>query len=691
MYLTALTVLLQVLVTPSVVVKADTTTWDTYELNSQWADCMYTTGAGLLHGSSLVKTRDYSIVMSAFWYFNAVNITSWGQVSTAYLSVYRVATGYNASNYNARVYAIDLADDMGFYYPTGPITDPATRPLTSAYTLVNDQDTDDWAEGWLNITVTDQVIEVVRDQYAWAANNSLSFRLTNIVGADRYVRAYEHSDHTYGAKLYIERKTSTSYAGGWDNAQLANTTGWGELWEVWNGTRASFASYYTGAAYLGRNSTFQDFTIDASTTGWFGWNAYGQHYNVVTVGDYAYMIAWDSTTTKLRLLRSNDGGKTWAFRVNVGSATSQSIQIATDGTDKILMMSKIQSSVNTFYTYYDVDSLVDPSWTLMGIGASSSDVIGGVFYYNSEYYMVGYYGTYVKVWKFTPPSTWDSGTTIRSTGVNALQCKATFWTDDDGLHFYVGYRGASGGISGIYRDHDTTLSSPETLTIGTAIGYWDLNHFSDGSVRYMQNVDATGGGWTRYDLGQNTRSAGLAGTWGSNVLALNGNYYEMAFNIDTAYNGQGSDEVTVVWLTSDPETFKVSINDSGSFVVVDTKDAGATINNGRLNFFTFGAEGDHYYQFHFYNCTWLPPTPTPIIPPNPWVPIADPDPDEYPDPTDGYLGRLNMRLYLIIIGLGLFVIPPIMWSQGRTEMLEIGAGLIAMLFGVALLMAAGHV
>lgn len=702
-YLVFLTVVFQTFVLPASIVEADSTTWDTYELNNQWADCMFTVGAGLLHGSNLIKTKDYSIKMSAFWYFNAVNITSWGQVKTAYLSVYRVATGYNATSYNARLYAIDLADDMGFYYPSGPITDPEARPLTSAYTLVNDAETDDWAEGWLNITVTNQVIEVVRDQYGWAANNSLSFKMTNSVGADRYVRAYEYGNNTYGAKLYVERITGRVYDGGWDNGELTNSTDWGDLWEVWNGSVIT-AFEYGYQKLLGRYS-LSGYTpereivssgVSYTPTGFLPYHAFVDQW-----GGYLYTLKIDSSGGLRHLYRADlDDLASWSEIGNISGGDYTTFAITDAG--EVYVVQYVVGSLRTYLYYYNATD----GATITGHGTGSLDAGEKLIAWtlnkaDGHIYILTYYATSnrLRLYEKTHSATsWTIHQIFTGDATYANIWSGQGWIDTvnggaDFMVFIYSNSGSNQAWLSTYVDHDYSYTAKAQIT--------PTNHYAKNSQSIQYCVDGLGGvgvtfvhqsylGYTS-DIVFKRWTGEKAGSWSGDYYLNDQVGYMVSIDYGTTLDPDGFliSNHNDTHVSAKFETWTVSTG--GSFTPSTTYDNGNNYSASSMMIQSVGSEGTHYYQFHYYNCTWINVTPTPVIPPNPWVPVADPDPDTYPDPTNGYLGRLNMRLYLIVIGLGLFVVPPILWSKGRTEMLEIAAGLVSMMFGVALLMAAGHV
>ena len=647
------------------------TATDTYQVYSWQYNVGWDSADGYAWEDEYIALMQESFDSYSFFVFRLMDHNA-TDIKTATLSFYTTFDHLSAATYDATIYGIreNDTDPLTLDPLPGPVSPPMSRHVTETYA---NMELEPFDAGWHNVTVTTIVKEIV-GLPGWANNNSVGFKVVTAADVSRYITSFSYNS-TLAAKLYVEYYSgSKTYPGPWDNGTLFNETDEGEMWEIWNGTILSgaIAGIVTRIEYLHDTDT----THDVDTTG----NVFGNENKfgiVVDSNNYLYILAQDLTDSQLKLYRSTNGGDTWAILTTVITSASfyqSGICINTLGT-VIHIAYAGQSATTRYYRNYTIATSTLGSQYTVFSGGSTGDTFAGIFYYNNYlYYFTAKNTAYGYYKRAIPGWTWTYNAIAAAEGSDMGDTNADAWIGPDGIEFYAQYKKRYTDSSyGRYIDHDGTVSAEQTITSKTLYGngFTGISFNADtGQVlaSYIENTNTKM--WTR------TRSAGPSGTWGSEVALK---WKSLGYGCE--YGGSWDDDNWFIPLTNSSTTKNKVYIYTPTGTLLHTYDIASADSQGAIPF-VLGSEGTHYYQFHWYNCTWEAVYPTPTYP-------ADPvEPEEnIPDPGGlVYFDRFHMRLYLLIIGLGCFVSPPLLWAYGYADARTVLGGLISMALGIGLMM-----
>jgi hypothetical protein len=168
------------------------------------------------------------------------------------------------------------------------------------------------------------------------------------------------------------------------------------------------------------------------------------------------------------------------------------------------------------------------------------------------------------------------------------------------------------------------------------------------------------------------RSAGKTGTWGSIGTISDKKFFEVNVEYNTDF---GSGYMVACVNHTDNTKAYVYTGSGSSWLRVKNYTVDAYSYN--QNTFNLQTETAIYYQIHWYNCTWM--IPTPYYPP-------DPNPDDEAGWGTGYFSHAMFRTYYLLFGLICFFAPMLIIAS-RPEHINVYFGaLIVMLIGLGILL-----
>lgn len=663
---------------PPAILKADppggSTLTDTYQPYAWQYNVHFDTVNGYEWQLPLISLMQSDLDNWAFFVFRQIDHNA-TDIKTATLSFYSPFNSENNATHSVTIYGFreNDTDPLTLDPLPGPVTPPISRHVTTNTAILN---VTTWAEGWHNVTVTDIVKEIV-GLPGWVNLNNIGFKTLAVADVDRYIWSYS-GNSTLSAKLYIEYYSGVkTYPGDWDNGIIFNTTEDGEMWEIWNGT--------AGIGYLwgyrsGNPVQFFEATDTGSSSVVGGGSSYfdslGCHFQSSFIyNGYSYLTVVNNTG--VHLWKTIDGDSFIYVRGIIDSTSSYAIYF--DNSTNILHT--LGRYANTLIYYQDYNVATNTRGTATPFTAG---YCVGVYSDGTYIWAVSNNELNIYVWRSSDNgASWGTTATVSTTYNNPTYTASCIFFDDSGTHTYVTWINGWNYVGNLVQPN-LSVGTVE-LIIGSMITYAGPRMAirpSDKQIRYFIALQYNTPPFAINDVITATRNYGT-GAWSSFSLLTNvgayseslSAYYNIAWdlgNYTLSFNDKTDRSLIHVWSGS-----------GSNWAEIDTYDfTGYTGTDGLLMGGSAGAEGTHYYQFHWFNCTWEPYYPTPTYP----TPPVEPE-ENVPDPVTGlvYFDRFHMRLYMLMFGLGCFLMPPIMWAMGNDDLKMVLGGLISMVIGVGLL------